>query len=125
MGILSLILNFLGGGVVQSLADAFKAREQAQTDQARVAADERIQHLQSIRDVQVAEAGSRINAFVRAGFAVPVVLYLGKLILWDKILGWGATDDLSANLWTYVNVVVGFYFISDASVRVAQIIKRK
>ena len=122
---LALILNFLGGGVVQSLADAFKAKETAKTDREKIAAEERISKLQNIRDVQVAEAGSRINAFIRAGFAVPVVLYLGKLILWDKILGWGATDDLSSNLWTYVNVVVGFYFISDASVRVAQIVKRK
>lgn len=111
MGILTLILNFLGGGVVQSLADAYKAKEAARTDQERIAADERINRLNAIRDVQRAEAGSKLNAFVRLCFAFPVAVYYGKLYLYDKVLALGSTDPLSDDLQWTARVIIGFYFL--------------
>lgn len=126
MGILTLILNFLGGGVVQSLADAFKAKEAAKTDQARIAADERIAKLQNIRDVQVAEAGSRINAIMRAAIAVGPTLYLLKIFVVDKLLcSTCSTDPLSPELWQVVTYVLGFYFLAETATGVTRIIKRK
>ena len=125
MGILSLILNFLGGGLVQSLADAYKAKQQAATDQEKIAADERINRINAMRDVQKAEAGSRINAIIRAMFALPVAVYFGKLYLWDKVLGWGRTDALSPELWQVAMVIIGFYFLAETATSVTRIAKRK
>ena len=114
MGIIIFIINALTGGVAKEIAGAIKAREEAKTDQERIAADERIAKLQNLRDVQIAEAGSPINAIVRALFAVPVALYYAKIFLIDKTLGaWfgTSTDALSPEL-TYVSTaVIGFYFI--------------
>ena len=111
-GLVGLIANIGLGSIATALKDAFRDRQNAETEQARIAADERIKALEAQRAVLVAEAGSRINALLRAAFAVPVAIYLGKLILWDKAFGLGATDDLSLNLWGYVYMVVGFYFVS-------------
>lgn len=118
---LGLILNALTGGVARELAGAFNAREQAKTDAERIAADERIAALRNLRDVQMAEAGSPINAIVRALFAIPVALYYAKIFLIDKTLGaWfqTSTDPLSPEL-TYVSTaVIGFYFLYECATRI-------
>jgi sterol desaturase/sphingolipid hydroxylase (fatty acid hydroxylase superfamily) len=121
---LALILNALTGGVAHELAAAFRAHEDAQTDQERIAAQERINHLQAIADVQKAEAGNPINALIRAAFAVPIALYFAKLFLWDKVLGWGSTDSLSPELWQLALVVIGFYFLHDTATGIARIVRR-
>ena len=125
MGLITLIINALTGGVARELAEAFKARQVAQTDAARIAADERIAKLQNIRDIQVAEAGSPINAIIRACIGIPPAIYLGKLYLWDKVLGWGVTDDLSPQLWQVAWIVIGFYFAHETAIGVARIARKK
>lgn len=130
---LKLILGFFGGGIGQSIADAYKAKQTAKTDQERIAADERIDRLQSIRDVQVAESGSRLNAIMRAFIALGPALYLFKIFVIDKIacpvLGLPAvacrTDPLDANLWGVVTAIVGFYFLYEGGIGIARIVKRK
>lgn len=122
---LALILNFLGGSFAKSLAAAYEAKQKAATDQERIAADERISRLEQIAAIQKAEAGSRINAIIRAGFALPFVIYNAKLVLWDKVLALGVTDGLSAELVQIEIACIGFYFLRDATVSVAGIIKRK
>ena len=107
---LGWIANIGIGSIVGKLAEAYSAHERAQTDQERVAAQERIAALESQRAVMVAEAGNRINAVIRALFAIPVAIYLGK-VMFDKILGFGSTDNLSSELWYYTYVVVGFFFV--------------
>lgn len=99
------------GGIADKLADAYKAKQQAATDQDKIAADERIATLQAQRDVLVAESSRPINGIMRFLFAAPVAVYLAKLIVWDKVLGFGVTDDLSPQLWNYAYIVVGFYFL--------------
>ncbi len=94
------------GSIVGKLADAYKARENAKTDQERIAADERIAMLQAQASTQ-----RPIDAFVRILFALPVAVYFGKLFFWDKVLGLGSTDPLSSNLYTVAMVIIGFYFV--------------
>lgn len=112
------------GGIVKQIAAAYEARENAKTDQERIAADERIKALEARRDVLVAEGRSPVNAIIRAMFALPVAIYYGKLFLWDKVLGWGATDGLSPELSNIAMIVIGFYFVTDTATRITRIIKR-
>jgi hypothetical protein len=72
--------------IIGKLADAKVDLAKAQTDQERIHAEERVKGLEARRDVLIAEAGSRINAMIRAGFALPFVIYNAKLVLWDKVL---------------------------------------
>lgn len=128
---LAFLANLLGGGIVGQIADAFKARENAKTDAERIAADERIKRLQSIRDVQIAEAGSRINAIFRGVLALGPAVYLFKIFVIDKVVcqtfGWtsGAcrTDDLTPEQWTVVTAVIGFFFLYDGVIGGARIMR--
>jgi len=127
---LSLILGLVDPiekitqAIVQERANAMNA----QTEQARVAANERINALQARRDVMVAESGvSRANMIVRAFMAAPIIFILWKLFIWDKALGdWthGHTDALSPEMWQIINIVTGFYFLYEGAIGVSRIIKR-
>jgi hypothetical protein len=61
--------------------------------------------------VLMREADGRINGIIRAMLAVPVVVFLWKVIIWDKVLALGSTDDLSENLWYVAMMVLGFYYV--------------
>lgn len=58
-----------------------------------------------------AESDGRTNAIIRALLAVPVIVFLWKIIIWDKVLALGSTDDLSENLWYVTMMVLGFYYV--------------
>jgi hypothetical protein len=103
--------------IVKGLSDAYVARQNAQTDQDRIAADERIKALEARRNVLIAESGTRINSLIRAGFAFPFVVYNAKLVLWDKVLALGSTDSLSAELFQIELACIGFYFLYDITAR--------
>lgn len=116
---LALIFGFLAkigiGTIATKIASAYEARQNATTKQAEIAADERIKTLEARRDVMVAEGGSPINSFIRAGFALPFVLYNMKLVVWDKMLGLGATDGLSDELFQIELACIAFYFVYDTA----------
>lgn len=93
------------------------------------AANVEIQSRQAKADVQRAESGSRINAFMRAFIAIGPALYLFKIFAIDKVicppLGLACrTDPLSPELWQVVTAVVGFYFLYEGAIGVTRILKR-
>lgn len=104
--------------ISKAIADTKIARANAETDQDKIAADERIKTLEMRRDVMVEEAkNSKANGIVRAFLATPIGILLWKIFVYDKALGqWtgGRTDGLSPELWQVVTVVLGFYFLYEA-----------
>lgn len=118
----------LGGGlagITAQLAEAYKQRIDAQTEQERIAADERVKTLEAQRDVLVAETASGgFAAWIRPLFALPFVIYIWKLIVWDKVLALGATDPLSPELSDIMLLVITAYFIGRTAEKVARIAKR-
>ena len=97
--------------IAGKIADARIAAINATTDKERIEQEERVKALEARRDVLKAEAGGRVNAIIRALLAVPVVVFLWKVIIWDKVLSLGTTDDLSENLWYVTMMVLGFYYL--------------
>jgi hypothetical protein len=122
---LALLAKIGIGTIVDRLAAAYEAREKARNDRERIVAEERIKALEARRDVQIAEAPSRINTVIRALFALPVAVYFAKIFLWDKVLGLGTTDALSPELEQVAWAIIGFYFLLEGSTQVARIAKRK
>lgn len=124
---LQLLLSFFSGPITQiskDLTTAYQAKLSAQNDQERIAADERINLLEARKSVILAAQSDPLERLVRIGFAFPFVAYTWKLILWDKILAWGVTDPLSADLTQLMWIVVGGYFV-DFTVRgTAKVLKR-
>lgn len=111
---LKIILSFLSGPlttVSNDLRKAYEAKLTAQNDSERVAAEERINLLEARKTVILSAQSDPFERFVRIAFATPFVLYLWKLLLWDKVLEWGTTDDLSQNLWNIFFIILGGYFV--------------
>jgi len=111
---LKIFLSFLSGpisNISKDLKEAYQARLNAQNDSERIAAEERINLLEARKSVILAAQGDPFERFVRIAFAIPFVIYLWKLVMWDKVLEWGVTDDLSQNLWNILFIVLGGYFV--------------
>lgn len=60
-----------------------------------------------------AEQGNIITRMIRPLLAMPVIILVWKLLVWDKALGqWthGVTDSLSDQIWWYCTTVTIAYF---------------
>lgn len=47
---------------------------------------------------------------LQVGFGLPLMVYYGKCILWDKVFALGSTDPLGGDIGTYSMWIVGFLF---------------
>lgn len=104
--ILSALTSLVSGPAVSQLAAAYRARQEAQTDKAKLAADERVKTLEA-----QARVHGGLESLARAVIALPFILYLWKIIIFDKILKAGVTDPLSSELWNVFYIILGFYFL--------------
>jgi hypothetical protein len=84
----------------------------ATNDHEKLEAEQNIARLEAQQSVLLAEQGRWLTAWVRPAIALPFVVYIWKLVIWDKILGYGATDNLSPELWQMMTVVIGAYFLT-------------
>lgn len=116
---LKLLLGFLSGplsSISNDLKDAYTAKLQAGTDKEKLAADERINTLEARKSSILAAQGSPVERWIRFGFAFPFVVYLNKLLIYDKVLALGSTDSLSPELTQLFWIIIGGYFL-DATVK--------
>jgi len=108
---------FGGGlsGIAHELQEAYSARLDATNDAERIKADERIARARS--QVDAMRVGG-LASVVRAAWAGLFFAYEAKLILWDKMLGWGVTDPLNENQAMIEMIVIGFFFLDSTVDRV-------
>lgn len=117
---MTLILKFLGVGLPAIIAEISKERTKqldAKTEQEKIASEERIKVLEARKDVIIQSQKERIGEWVRLLWAIPFIVYVWKLVLFDKVLGWGATDALSPTLEYILWTVLGGYFLLAATKR--------
>ncbi len=119
MSILAFLFKLVNplGDIATSLARAYEKKQDAVTDRIRIAADVEIGELEAKRAVLIAETRTPINQIVRVGLTLPAGLFIWKVIVYDKLLGAGVTDGLSQNLWYYVFMVLGFYFVDSVTTK--------
>lgn len=113
---LARILSWLAGGGIaaigRELNRAYQAKLDAKNDAERIEAEKQIAQLQARQSVLIAEQGSWMTRWIRPAFALPFIIYDAKIILWDKVLGWGTTDPLSPEFWQLQMIVFGAYFLT-------------
>jgi hypothetical protein len=108
--VIRLLASIFGGGIPDQLRRAYEAKLNAQNDADRLAAEVQIARLEAR---QASHAiGGRWITLVQLAWALPFIVYNAKLIIWDKVLGWGVTDPLSPELYTLQSVIVGFFFVT-------------
>ena len=111
---LSFLISLVNpiGRIADKLAEAKLKSIDAATEQERIKADVLIQQLEARQAILIAEQSSLLTRWIRPAFALPFVIFNFKVIVWDKVLGLGVTDDLSPAFWQLQMVVFGAYFLT-------------
>jgi len=111
---LKLLLSLVNplAKVTTDLIFAKTNQANATTDQQRIEADVAIVQLEAQQKLLIAEQATRATRWIRPLFALPFVIYNFKVIVWDKVFGFGTTDVLSDQYWQLQMIVFGAYFIT-------------
>jgi hypothetical protein len=116
---LATIFSWVTGGGVSSITDAIRDMRKDALDAgntaSRIELEATIAVMENRRAVLVAESKGNWNVFFRILLAFPFAVFLWKVVIWDKVLGWGVTDDLSPDLWNLMMIVFGFFFVYETA----------
>jgi hypothetical protein len=109
--------NLLGGPVARAAVDAYRAKLAAENTSEKIAADLAARELaveQRERELAnamvLAEQGRWYTAVPRPLFAIAFIIYVWKVVVWDKVLGLGATDALTGDVSQWATIVLTAYF---------------
>jgi hypothetical protein len=75
--------------------------------------------------VVIAEQGRWVTALPRPLFAFAFIIYVWKVVVWDRVLGLGSTDALSGDVAQWAMIVLTAYFGGRSLEKVARILGRK
>jgi hypothetical protein len=130
--ILNWLGSLLGGPFAKAAVDAYRARLTAENNSETIAADLAARELaveqrerELATQIVVAEQGRWYTALPRPLFAYAFIIYVWKVVVWDKVLGLGATDALSGDVARWAMIVLTAYFGGRSIEKVARILARK
>jgi hypothetical protein len=105
--------NLLAGPIVGAALEGYKTHVQATTTQDAHARDvavaaitAEIEARREARAILIAEQGRWWTALPRPFIAMCFGIYIFKVVVWDKVLGWGVTDPLGIEMSTILSVVI-------------------
>ena len=124
--------SFLSGPIISALAKGWADHESAVNTGAQIEATKAVQLAQvqaqidaASKQLLIAEQGHWYTAIVRPLFAAPFVIYLWKVIVWDRVVFHTFTYDLTDAQTQLMMVVVVSYFGHSAYTTGARINARK
>lgn len=91
--------------------DAGVKHDQISADLAAKSVELSVQEAQVNASIIIAEQGNRLTRLARPLIAAPFIIYLWKVVFWDKVLGLGVTDALGTNLDAIMGAIISSYFI--------------
>lgn len=110
------LASFLTAPIINGFLDAYKAKLDSQNTQgaqaaevARAALLAEVEARKSANAIIIAEQGRWYTAMIRPLLALPVIVYLWKVIVWDKVLGWGTTDPIAGDVGVWAGTIVTTY----------------
>src|SRR5215467_4431468 len=113
---LQWLAQFLTAPIINGFLDAYKAKLAAANAQgaqavevARAALLAEIEARKSANAVILAEQGRWYTAVIRPLLAAPVIIYFWKVIVWDKVLGLGATDPITGMIADWTGMIITAY----------------
>jgi hypothetical protein len=126
------LASLIGGPIVNGLIAGYKARLAADNTSERIAADLAARELavesrerELSAQVVIAEEGRWYTALPRPLFALAFIIYVWKVVVWDKVLGLGSTDPLSGDVAQWAMIVLTAYFGGRSLEKMARILGRK
>ena len=128
---LQWILSVLSAPVFNSIVDAYKAKLAAANTQDKLAVDLAVKEIEAeiaaraqASAIIVAEQGRWWTSMIRPLAALPVVIYIWKVVVYDKVFGLGATDAITGDVGTWAGVIITTYFVGRTIEKVARIFRR-
>ena len=130
--LLAPLLNSVFGQAFTAFVQAYQARLTAENTSEKVAAD------LAARELAVQQQEITVNAQLKTAeigkwyepdhlFGYIMVIYFGKVVLWDKVLAYvthGNTDPITGDAGTWAGWIMTFYVGLRGFQNVARIIKR-
>jgi len=130
--ILAWLGNLIGGPFIKAALDAYRAKLALANSEDQRTADlmkREIEVEQREREVAtqvvIAEQGRWYTALPRPLFALAFIVYVWKVVVWDKVLGMGSTDPLNGDVAQWAMIVLTAYFGGRSLEKVARILARK
>lgn len=130
--VLTWLGNLLGGPFAKAAVDAYRAKLTAENTSEKIAADLAARELsvsererELATQIVLAEQGRWYTALPRPLFAGAFVIYAWKVVVWDKVFGWGTTDPLTGDVAQWAMIVLTAYFGGRSLEKVARILARK
>lgn len=126
----SWLASFLGGPLLTGLISAYKAKLAAANTQDRLAVDLAVKEIEAEIEARkqasaiiIAEQGRWYTAIIRPLLAAPVIIYFWKVIVWDKVLGFGSTDPLTGMIADWSGLIITAYVGGRSIEKVARILR--
>lgn len=130
--VLGWLGNLLGGPFAKAAVDAYRAKLSAENTSEKIAADLAARELvvearerELAAQVVIAEQGRWYTALPRPLFAFAFVIYVWKVVVWDRVFGLGSTAALSGDVAQWAMIVLTAYFGGRSLEKVAKILARK
>lgn len=132
---LSAFLVWLGnllGGPARAAVDAYRAKLAAENTSEKIAADLAARELaveqresELANAMVLAEQGRWYTAVPRPLFAIAFIIYVWKVVVWDKVLGLGTTDALTGDVSQWTTIVLTAYFGGRSLEKIVRVLMKK
>jgi hypothetical protein len=127
---LQMILGFLSGPIIEKALEGWKAKLAADNDSDRIAADlagrelvVQQRELELRSQERIALLGRWWEPANLLGYVL--VIYVGKVVLFDSILGLGETPAIRGAVGEWLGMVATFYVGTRGAISVAAILRRR
>ena len=124
------VLSFLSAPVIDGIVKSYQAKLAAGNTSERIAADLanrelQVQQVETVaqNQLKIAEIGHPWEPEKLAMYIT--LIFYGKIVLWDKVLGIGSTDALKGQAADWAQMIMMFYFGKRGVENVARILTRK
>lgn len=125
----SFLASLIGGPIVNGLIEGYKAKLAAGNTADRIAADlaareldVQAKEIDAQKQLRIAEIGKWYEPDHLASYIF--VAYLGKVVVWDVMLGLGSTDPIRGAAGEWLGMIAMFLFGKRGIENVARILKR-
>lgn len=123
------ILSFLGGPIVKAAIGAYEAKLKAGNTSEKIAADIAVRELQ-VQQREVEVEGEYKRALIGHWYEPTqllgyiMVIYVGKCVVWDKVLALGTTDPINGAVGEWAAAIIMFLIGKRGFENVARIIRK-
>lgn len=122
--------SLLTGPIIKGALDAYNAKLKSGNTSETIAANLATRELEVQKreiEVQTEYRRALIGRWYEPTnlFGYTMVVYFGKIIVWDKVLGWGVTDPITGAGAEWAGMIMIFYIGKRGFENVAAILKSK